>query len=126
MQKGKTPEGKILKGIMQTGITQRGKTQTGITPRGIAQRGITQRGITQRGITQAQTQASPREVLGQYLRRALIELLRQEDNGVNNDYVSFHLEQLIDVLLRAEIVYEKSTAGFHTSKGLGDYRSLPT
>ena len=52
--------------------------------------------------------SSPREVLVQYLRRALIELLRQEENGVNNDYVSFCLEQVIDLLLRAEIVYEQS------------------
>ena len=55
--------------------------------------------------------SSPRDVLAQYLRRALIdliELLRQAENGVESDYISFRLEQLIDVVLRAETIYQHS------------------
>lgn len=52
--------------------------------------------------------SSPRDVMAQYLRRALIELLRQAENGVESDYISFRLEQLIDVVLRAETIYQHS------------------
>lgn len=52
--------------------------------------------------------SSPRDVMAQYLRRALIELLRQAENGVESDYISFRLEQLIDVVLRAETIYQQS------------------
>ena len=48
--------------------------------------------------------SSIQNVLAQYLRRILTELLRQEENDFESDYVSFRLEQLIDVLLRAESI----------------------
>ena len=53
--------------------------------------------------------SSIQNVLAQYLRRILTELLRQEENGFESDYVSFRLEQLIDVLLRAESICPQST-----------------
>ena len=53
--------------------------------------------------------SSTQNVLAQYLRRILTELLRQEENGFESDYVSFRLEQLIDVLLRAESICPQST-----------------
>ena len=53
--------------------------------------------------------SSTQNVLSQYLRRILTELLRQEENGFESDYVSFRLEQLIDVLLRAESICPRST-----------------
>ena len=53
--------------------------------------------------------SSTQNVLAQYLRRILTELLRQEESGFESDYVSFRLEQLIDVLLRAESICPQST-----------------
>ena len=53
--------------------------------------------------------SSTQNVLAQYLRRILTELLRQEENGFESDHVSFRLEQLIDVLLRAESICPQST-----------------
>ena len=44
--------------------------------------------------------SSTQNVLAQYLRRIVTELLRQEENGFESDYVSSRLEQLIDVLLK--------------------------
>ena len=38
---------------------------------------------------------SPREVLIQYLRRALIEILQQFQNRIDSDCVSFRLENLL-------------------------------
>ena len=46
--------------------------------------------------------SSTHNVLAQYLRRILTELLPREENGFESDYVSFRLEKLIDDLLRAE------------------------
>jgi hypothetical protein len=37
---------------------------------------------------------SPREVLIQYLRRALRELIQQVSNGIENDCISFRLEHM--------------------------------
>ena len=51
---------------------------------------------------------STHNVLAQYLRRILTELLRQEENGFESGYVLFRLEQLIDVLLRAETICPQS------------------
>ena len=53
--------------------------------------------------------SSTQNVLAQYLRRIPTELLRQEENGFESAYVSFRLEQLIDVLLRAESICPQST-----------------
>ncbi len=53
--------------------------------------------------------SSTQNVLAQYLRRILTELLRQEENGFESDHDSFRLEQLIDVLLRAESICPQST-----------------
>ena len=50
--------------------------------------------------------SSPRDVLIQYLRRALIEVLQQVRNGIESDCISFRLEHLIDVLLRSASIYQ--------------------
>jgi len=50
--------------------------------------------------------SSPRDILIQYLRRALIELLQQVQNGIEGDCISFRLENLIDVLLRSTAIYQ--------------------
>ena len=44
---------------------------------------------------------SPHEVLILYLRRALIDILQQAQNGMDSDCISFRLENLIDLLLRS-------------------------
>ena len=44
---------------------------------------------------------SPRDILIQYLRRAMREILEQVSNGVDNDGISFRLEQIIEVFLRS-------------------------
>ena len=49
---------------------------------------------------------SPREVLIQYLRRALIDILQQVQNGIDSDCISFRLENLIDLLLRSAHLYQ--------------------
>ena len=49
---------------------------------------------------------SPREVLIQYLRRALIDILQQVQNGIDSDCISFRLENLIDLLLRSAHPYQ--------------------
>ena len=108
----------MVKDIKRKGITRKGITQMDITQKGITQIGITRKGITQIGITRNNQysemimldrakHSSTRNVLAQYLR-ILIELSRQEENGFENDYVSFRLEQLIDVLLRAESICPQS------------------
>ena len=43
---------------------------------------------------------SPREVLIQYLRRALIDILQQVQSEIDSDCISFRLENLIDLFLR--------------------------
>ena len=49
---------------------------------------------------------SPREVLIRYLRRALIDILQQVQNGIDSDCISFRLENLIDLLLRSAHLYQ--------------------
>ena len=49
---------------------------------------------------------SPREVLIRYLRRALIDILQQIENGIDSDCISFRLENLIDLLLRSAHLYQ--------------------
>ena len=49
---------------------------------------------------------STREVLIQYLRRALIDILQQVQNGIDSDCISFRLENLIDLLLRSAHLYQ--------------------
>ena len=49
---------------------------------------------------------SPREVLIQYLRRALIDILQQVQNGIDSDCISFRLENLIDLLVRSAHLYQ--------------------
>ena len=49
---------------------------------------------------------SPREVLIQYLRCALIDILQQVQNGIDSDCISFRLENLIDLLLRSAHLYQ--------------------
>ena len=49
---------------------------------------------------------SPREVLTQYLRCALIDILQQVQNGIDSDCISFRLENLIDLLLRSAHLYQ--------------------
>ena len=49
---------------------------------------------------------SPREVLIQCLRRALIDILQQVQNGIDSDCISFRLENLIDLLLRSTHLYQ--------------------
>ena len=44
-----------------------------------------------------------------FTQNVLAQYLRQEENGFESDYVSFRLEQLIDVLLRAESICPQST-----------------
>ena len=44
--------------------------------------------------------SSPRDVLIQYLRRSLIELLQQVQNGIEGDCISFRLENLIGERLK--------------------------
>ena len=46
------------------------------------------------------------EVLIQYFRRALIDILRQVQNGINKDCISFWLENLIDLFLRSAHLYQ--------------------
>ena len=41
---------------------------------------------------------SSREVLIRYLRRAVIDILQQVENGTDSDCISFRLETLIDLL----------------------------
>ena len=59
--------------------------------------------VFQRGILFSSTQ----NVLAQYLRTILTELLSQEGNGFESDYVSFRLEQLI--FLGAKSICFRST-----------------
>ena len=49
---------------------------------------------------------SPRDIFIQYLRRALREILQQVSNGIQNDCISFRLEQIIEVLLRSKSVFQ--------------------
>ena len=49
---------------------------------------------------------SPREVLIQYLWRALIDILQQVQNGIDSDCISFRLENLIDLLLRSAHLHQ--------------------
>ena len=49
---------------------------------------------------------SPRDIFIQYLRRALREILQQVSNGIENDCISFRLEQIIEVLLRSTSVFQ--------------------
>ena len=49
---------------------------------------------------------SPREVLIRYLRRALIDILQQVQNGIDSDCISFRLENLIDLLLRSAHLHQ--------------------
>ena len=49
------------------------------------------------------------ECLGSIFEENSYWLSRQEENGFEIDYVSFRLEQLIDVLLRAESICPQST-----------------
>ena len=49
---------------------------------------------------------SPREVLIRYLRRALIDILQQIENGIDSDCISFRLENLIDLLLRSAHLHQ--------------------
>ena len=46
------------------------------------------------------------EVLIQYFRRALIDILRQVQNGIDKDCISFWLENLIDLFLRSAHLYQ--------------------
>ena len=46
------------------------------------------------------------EVLIQYFRRALIDILRQVQNGINKDCISLWLENLIDLFLRSAHLYQ--------------------
>ena len=47
---------------------------------------------------------STREVLTRYLRRALIDIIQQVQNGIDSDGIS--LENLIDLLLRSAHLYQ--------------------
>ena len=49
---------------------------------------------------------SPRNIFIQYLRRALREILQQVCNGIENDCISFRLEQTFEVLLRSTSVFQ--------------------
>ena len=49
---------------------------------------------------------SPREVLIGYLRRALIDILQQVQNGIDSDCIFFRLENLIELLLRSAHLYQ--------------------
>ena len=49
---------------------------------------------------------SPRDIFIQYLSRALREILQQVSNGIENDCISFRLEQIIEVLLRSTSVFQ--------------------
>ena len=49
---------------------------------------------------------SSREVLIRYLRRALIDILQEVQNGIDSDCISFRLENLIDLLLRSAHLYQ--------------------
>ena len=44
-------------------------------------------------------------MLIRYLRRALIDILQQIENGIDSDCISFRLENLIDLLLRSAHLY---------------------
>ena len=46
------------------------------------------------------------EVLIQYFRRALIDILQQVQNGIDKDCISFWLENLIDLFLRSAHLYQ--------------------
>ena len=109
------------KGITQRGNTQKGSTQRGITEKGItkfAQKGNLQKGHHVRSLlrirawilnsiicTQGrQTEIlferdipsrSLREVLIQYLRRALADILEQVQNRIDSDCISFRLENVL-------------------------------
>ena len=41
---------------------------------------------------------SPLEMLIRYLRRDVIDILQQVENGIDSDCISFQLENLIDLL----------------------------
>ena len=45
-------------------------------------------------------------MLIRYLRRGLIDILRQVQNGIDSDCISFRLENLIDLLLRSAHLYQ--------------------
>ena len=47
---------------------------------------------------------SPRDIFIQYLRRALRDILQHVSNGIENDCITFRLEQIIEVLLRSTSV----------------------
>ena len=49
---------------------------------------------------------SPRDILIQYLRRALIEVVQQVRSGIASDCTSFRLEHLIEVLFRSANIYQ--------------------
>ena len=46
------------------------------------------------------------EVLIQYFRRSLIDILQQVKNGIDKDCISFWLENLIDLFLRSAHLYQ--------------------
>ena len=46
------------------------------------------------------------EVLIQYFRRSLIDILQQVQNGIDKDCISFWLENLIDLFLRSAHLYQ--------------------
>ena len=41
-----------------------------------------------------------------YLKRALIDTLQQVQSGIDSDYISFRLENLIDLLFRSAHLYQ--------------------
>ena len=50
-----------------------------------------------------------------YLKRALIEILQQVQNGIDSDCTFFRLENLIDLLLRSAHLYQDGGTGFSGS-----------
>ena len=45
-------------------------------------------------------------MLIRYLKRALTDILQQVQNGIDTDYISFRLENLIDLLFRSAHLYQ--------------------
>ena len=58
---------------------------------------------------------SPREVLFRCLKRALIDILQQIQNGIDSDFIFFRLKNLIDLLLRSAHLYQDGRTGFSGS-----------